>query len=156
MTERPVIRIRRAPGSEDLPLPQYMTSGAAGCDLAAWVEEPVTIPPGGRALIQTGLYVEIPPGFEGQVRPRSGLAARHGVTILNAPGTIDCDYRGMLTVVLVNFGDTDFVIRRGDRIAQLVIAPVVRAEFVEVEELTETPRGQSGFGHTGMNSAPRS
>jgi len=152
MTERPVLKFRRAPGSEDLPLPRYMTAGASGCDLPAFVEDVVVIPPGGRAMIPTGFYVEIPPGYEGQVRPRSGLAAKHGVTVLNAPGTIDADYRGMLTVVLVNLGDEDFVVRRGDRIAQLVIAPVVQAQVQETQALSDTQRGESGFGHTGMNS----
>jgi len=143
------VMVRRLPHGEGLPLPAYATEGAAGMDLRAAVEAPVTIPAGGRAMVPTGLSVEIPRGFEGQVRGRSGLAARHGVGIPNAPGTIDSDYRGEVCVILANWGDQPFVVARGERIAQLVIAPVARAELVEVEELAVSERGAGGFGHTG-------
>jgi dUTP pyrophosphatase len=127
-----------------------MTPGAAAADLRAAVNEPVTIPAGGRAMISTGLRIEIPHGYEGQVRPRSGLAARHGVTLLNSPGTIDSDYRGIVQAILVNHGTEPFTVSRGDRIAQLVIAPVTRAEFVCAASLSETVRNGGGFGHTGV------
>lgn len=130
-------------------LPTYQTEGAAGMDLFADLEEEVVLPPGGRALVPTGIAVAIPPGVEGQVRPRSGLAARNGITCLNTPGTIDSDYRGEIRVILVNLGEAPFVIRRGDRIAQLVFSPVLRAVLTEAQELAETPRGERGFGHTG-------
>ncbi|MCE5246788.1 MAG: dUTP diphosphatase [Candidatus Polarisedimenticolia bacterium] len=143
------VMVRRLPHGEGLPLPAYATEGSAGMDLRAAVEAPVTIPAGGRAMVPTGLSVEIPRGFEGQVRGRSGLAARHGVGIPNAPGTIDSDYRGEVCVILANWGDQPFVVARGERIAQLVIAPVARAELVEVEELAVSERGAGGFGHTG-------
>lgn len=130
--------------------PGYMTAGAAGMDLASAEEGSVTIAAGGRVAVSTGLALEIPEGFEGQVRPRSGLARKFGVTLTNAPGTIDSDYRGEVTVLLVNLGGEPHVIAPGDRIAQLVIAPVTRARFVEVEEdLSDTQRGSGGFGHTG-------
>lgn len=141
-----VLRVR--PGGDDLPLPQYMTAGAAGMDLLADVAEPVDIAPGARALIPTGLAVEIPPGFEAQIRPRSGLALRHGLTLLNSPGTIDSDYRGEIQVLMVNLGDRPFTVHRGERIAQMVIAPVVRAELHAVAALGESKRGAGGFGHT--------
>jgi dUTP diphosphatase len=128
-------------------LPLYATEQAAGMDLFA-VEE-AEIPPGGRAVVSTGLAVEIPAGFEGQVRPRSGMAARHGVTVLNSPGTIDSDYRGEIRVLLVNLGGEPFVVRPGDRVAQLVVSPVVRAGLLEVAELCDTARGAGGLGHTG-------
>ncbi len=133
----------------DLPLPRYMTEGAAGMDVVAAVAEPVTLRPRARALIPTGLSVAVPRGFELQVRPRSGLALRHGVTVANAPGTVDSDYRGELGVLLVNLGDAPFVVERGARIAQLVVAPVARARVELVEELDATARGAGGFGHTG-------
>ena len=129
--------------------PAYMTPGAAGADLYAAVVEPVRIAPGERSVIPIGIALEIPDGFEGQVRPRSGLAVRDGLTILNAPGTIDSDYRGELNVIVVNLGQKECWVRTGDRIAQLVIAPVVRAELRWVEDLGETDRGAGGFGHTG-------
>ena len=135
-------------GSRDL-VPAYQTKGASGMDLRADVEGEVTIPPLGRMLIPTGISVAIPPGFEGQVRPRSGLAMRSGLTCLNSPGTIDSDYRGEICVILVNLGDAPFSLRRGDRIAQLVFAPVARGVWREVEDLGPTPRGEGGFGHTG-------
>ncbi|MCX8040296.1 MAG: dUTP diphosphatase [Planctomycetota bacterium] len=143
------IALRRLPHASDLPLPAYASAGAAGLDLPAAVAQPLTIAPGARALVPTGFAIAIPEGFEGQVRPRSGLALRHGVTVLNAPGTIDSDYRGELQVLLVNLGDEPFVVARGLRIAQLVIAPLVRAILDEVEDLPATARGSGGFGSTG-------
>jgi len=128
--------------------PAYMTAGAAGMDLAS-ADGPVTLAPGQRATIGTGLLLEIPPGFEGQVRPRSGLARKHGVTLVNAPGTIDSDYRGEVAVLLVNLGATPHTIAPGDRIAQLVIAPVIQVTLQEVGALSDTTRGTGGFGHTG-------
>ena len=128
--------------------PTYATSGSAGADLRACVEQPVTIAPGERSAISTGVRLEIPDGYEGQVRPRSGLAARHGITLLNAPGTIDSDYRGEVRVVVVNLSDESYLIHPGDRIAQLVIAPVVQATFTAAD-LTESERGEGGFGSTG-------
>jgi dUTP pyrophosphatase len=147
----PIVPIRRLPHNQDLPLPAYETPGAAGMDLRAAVadDEPVILRPGARAAAPTGLALALPEGFEGQVRPRSGLAARHGVTVLNTPGTIDSDYRGEVKVILINLGEEDFTIRRGDRIAQLVIAPVTRARWAEVATLDETARGDGGFGSTG-------
>jgi dUTP pyrophosphatase len=130
--------------------PEYSSSHAAGADLRANVSENLRIAPGKRVLVPTGVRCAIPPGYEGQVRPRSGLAWKHGVTVANAPGTIDPDYRGEVKVILVNLGDDDFVIRRGDRIAQLVIAPTVTAEFEYEEELSESTRGGGGFGSTGV------
>ena len=135
-------------GSKDL-LPFYQTEGASGMDLRADIEEEVTIPPQGRALVPTGISVAIPPGMEGQVRSRSGLAIRNGVTCLNSPGTIDSDYRGEIRVILINLGAEPFSVRRGDRVAQLVFTPVARATWREVEILDPTPRGEGGFGHTG-------
>jgi dUTP pyrophosphatase len=129
--------------------PKYMSAGAAGLDLASAADEPVTLAPGGRAAVPTGLAFAIPPGFEGQVRPRSGLARKHGVTLTNAPGTIDSDYRGEVQVLLVNLGDAPHVVQPGDRIAQLVIAPVSVAELEEADSLDDTARGHGGFGHTG-------
>jgi dUTP pyrophosphatase len=136
-------------GDVEVPPPRYQTEGAAGLDLAAAVAEPLTLEPGARALVPTGWAMAIPPYFEGQVRPRSGLALRHGVTVLNAPGTVDADYRGELKVLLVNHGDAPFVVNRGDRIAQLVICPVAHAELREVAALGATSRGDGGYGSTG-------
>ncbi len=130
-------------------LPRYMSEQAAGMDLPAAIETPLTLAPGERALVPTGLALAIPPGYEGQVRPRSGLAAKHGLTLLNAPGTIDADYRGEVKVILINLGSEPVTISPGQRIAQLVIAPVTRAELTEVDELPPTPRGEGGFGHSG-------
>ncbi len=130
-------------------LPEYQTEHAAGMDLLAAVSEPLTLDPGGVLAVPTGLRLEIPPGYEGQVRPRSGLALRHGISIPNSPGTIDADYRGEVRVLLVNFGREPFVIRRGERIAQLVFAPVARATLDVGQVLSQTPRGDGGFGHTG-------
>ncbi len=147
----PTIPITRLPHAEGLPLPAYETSGAAGMDLRAAVPEdqPITLRPGSRVMAPTGLAFAVPHGFEAQVRPRSGLAAKSGVTCLNTPGTIDSDYRGEVKVILINLGDDDLIIRRGDRIAQLVIAPVIQALWAEVETLDETSRGAGGFGSTG-------
>ncbi len=143
------VAVRRVRAAADpLPLPIYQTDGAAGMDLAADVAEPLWIERGGRALVPTGIAVAIPAGFEGQVRPRSGLALRHGVTLVNSPGTIDSDYRGELQVLLINLGNERFCVRRGERIAQLVIAPVTRAVMREVDDLDSTRRGGGGFGHT--------
>ena len=148
----PVVRVRRLrPDSDsDLPLPRYMTPGAAGLDVVAAVQETVVLAPGERALIPTGLAFEIPDGFEVQVRPRSGLAFKYGVTVLNAPGTIDSDYRGEIGILLINHGDAAFEIERGERIAQLVFASVVQMQFDLVEELSSSQRGAGGFGHTGQ------
>jgi dUTP pyrophosphatase len=137
----------------DALLPRYMTDGAAGLDLAAALDVPISIAPGDRALVPTGLAMAISYGFEGQIRPRSGLAMKHGVTCLNAPGTIDADYRGEVKVLLVNHGREPFVVKSGERIAQLVVAPVARAELTEVAELTDTVRGEGGFGSTGRGGA---
>ncbi|MBO0753886.1 MAG: dUTP diphosphatase [Bradyrhizobiaceae bacterium] len=149
MTEVQVV-IRRLPHGDGLPLPAYHSEDAAGLDLVAAVAEaaPVTLAPGARALVPCGIAIALPRGFEGQVRPRSGLAARHGVTVLNAPGTIDADYRGEVMVLLVNFGTQPFAVTRGMRIAQLVVAPLARAGIVEAE-LDATARGEGGFGSTG-------
>jgi dUTP pyrophosphatase len=133
----------------DLPLPRTTTEGAAGLDLRAAVADPILLSPGERKLIPTGWRIALPEGFEAQVRPRSGLALRHGILVPNAPGTIDADYRGEIQVILMNAGSEDFEIQRGDRIAQLVVAPVVRPDWIEVESLDETERGEGGFGHTG-------
>ena len=130
-------------------IPEYMTSGAAGMDLKAAVDEKVVVPPMGRALIPTGIALSLPPGVEGQVRPRSGLAIRHGVTCLNSPGTIDADYRGEIMVILANFGEAPFCVRRGDRIAQIVFSPVLSARLAVSTGLDATARGAGGFGHTG-------
>ncbi len=145
----PVLKIRRRPGLEDLPLPQYMSAQAAGLDLQAANAEPITIAPGEIRLIPTGLFLEIPPGYEGQVRARSGLALRYGLMLPNAPGTIDADYRGELQVLLGNCGRQPYTIERGVRFAQLVIAPVAHVEVVEVRDLAHSERGGGGFGHTG-------
>jgi len=145
----PQVRVLRLPEGRDLPLPERATPHAAGYDLRARVEVPVVLHPGGRALVPTGIALALPPGHEAQVRPRSGLALRHGVTCLNSPGTIDADYRGEVSVLLVNLGTEPFTVARGDRIAQLVVARLAEAELAEVDELSDTPRGAGGFGHTG-------
>ncbi len=144
------IRVRRLPHAEGLPLPDYASEGAAGADLRAAIETEMVLEPGERAAIPTGLVVEIPAGYEGQVRPRSGLAIEAGLTVVNAPGTIDSDYRGELKVLLVNLGSEPVPIGRGDRIGQLLIAPVTRASFVESEDLSDSARGEGGFGSTGV------
>ena len=145
------IDIRQLPHGEGLALPAYQSAHAAGLDLLAAVPEasPLTLAPGQRALVPTGLTIALPPGYEAQVRPRSGLAAKHGVTVLNAPGTVDADYRGEIGVLLINHGAEPFAIRRGERIAQMVIAAVARAELVAASELSATERGSGGFGSTG-------
>jgi dUTP pyrophosphatase len=145
------VEIRQLPHGEGLALPAYQSAHAAGLDLLAAVPEdsPLTLAPGRHALVPTGLSIALPSGFEAQVRPRSGLAARHGVTVLNAPGTVDADYRGEIGVLLINHGDTPFAIRRGERIAQMVIASVTRAELVPAASLSSTKRGTGGFGSTG-------
>ena len=152
-SERVEVRIKRLLHGADLPLPDYQSALAAGLDLLAAVpaDAPIELAPGARALVPTGIAIALPPGFEGQVRPRSGLAARHGITVLNAPGTVDSDYRGELQVILVNFGAEPFVISRGMRIAQLIAAPVQRIKLVEVDALESTARAQGGFGSTGTN-----
>jgi dUTP pyrophosphatase len=145
------LRIARLPHGEDLPLPAYQSALAAGLDLYAAVpaNAPTVIAPGAHAVIPTGITIALPPGTEGQVRPRSGLAARHGVTVLNTPGTIDADYRGEVAVILINHGDAPFEVARGMRIAQLVVSPIVRVSVKETQELDETGRGAGGFGSTG-------
>jgi dUTP pyrophosphatase len=146
------VALQRLPQGEGLPVPGYMSAHAAGADLCAAVREQLTLLPGARALVPTGFSIALPPGYEAQVRPRSGLAIRSGITCLNSPGTIDADYRGEVGVVLANFGTEPFVIRRGDRIAQIVVAPVSRASFEIVDELPPTQRGDGGFGSTGVSS----
>jgi dUTP pyrophosphatase len=146
------VGVFRATGAEDLPLPHYATDGAAGADLHAAVSAVLRIEPGARALVPTGLHLALPEGYEAQVRPRSGLALRHGILLPNAPGTIDADYRGELQVILWNTGSEVFEVRRGDRIAQLVVAPVVRAHWEERSGLGATGRGAGGFGHTGRRT----
>ena len=145
------VEIRQLPHGEGLALPSYQSADAAGLDLLAAVPEtaPLILLPGEHALVPTGLSIALPSGYEAQVRPRSGLAARHGVTVLNSPGTIDADYRGEISVILINHGGAPFAVRRGERIAQMVIAPVVRAELVPVVSLSTTNRGSGGFGSTG-------
>ncbi len=146
----PTVRVKRLPHGADLDLPRYETALAAGADVRAAVSEPVILQPGERHMVPTGIAIALPPGWEAQMRPRSGLAAKHGIACVNAPGTIDADYRGELKVILINHGAEDFTINRGDRIGQMVIAPVWQARFEEVEELDETARGQGGFGSTGV------
>lgn len=141
--------VQRLPHAADLPLPAYQSAGAAGFDLRAAVVEPVTLAPGARALVPTGLAMALPPGHEGQVRPRSGLAVRHGVTVLNSPGTVDADYRGEVMVALVNLGDEPFTVTRGMRVAQMVVAAHATIVVEPVDALDETPRGAGGFGSTG-------
>ncbi len=145
------VLIQREPDAEDLPLPQYATPGSAGADLYAAVEAPVVLQPGERRRISTGIRIALPPGYEAQVRPRSGLADRYGLSMVNAPGTIDSDYRGVIQVILINLGQQPITIQRGDRIAQLVIAPVARAIWQEVEHLPQTERAEGGFGSTGIS-----
>jgi len=144
------IQIKRLPHGSDIPLPKYMTAHAAGMDLFAAVGQEITIGSGERALVPTGISIALPEGYEAQVRPRSGLAIQSGISVLNTPGTIDADYRGEVCVILVNHDSKPFVVKRGDRIAQMVIKEVVKAEFEEVNELPETHRNSGGFGHTGI------
>jgi dUTP pyrophosphatase len=149
------VPIQRLPGGEDLPLPSYATAGAAGLDVCAAVEADVEIPPGERALIASGFAIAVPEGWEAQVRPRSGLALRHGLLLPNAPGTVDSDYRGEVKIIVLNAGKEPVTVRRGDRIAQLVFAAVPRVSWEECERLPETPRGAGGFGHTGREAPGR-
>jgi dUTP diphosphatase len=148
------VRVKRLPHAADLPLPAYQSALAAGLDLMAAVpaDAPVVIAPGGRAMIPTGIAIALPPGSEGQVRPRSGLAARHGVTVLNSPGTVDADYRGEINVILVNLGAEPFTVARGTRIAQLIIASIMQATICDSANLDETTRGVGGFGSTGTGT----
>jgi len=151
LPERVPVQVKRLPHGQGLELPRYATEGAAGMDVLS--AEDLTLAPGGRHAVATGLAVAIPPGYEIQVRPRSGLALKHGISVPNTPGTIDSDYRGELKVILINHGTEPFAIRRGDRVAQLVVAPVTLAEWSEVAELDETLRGSGGFGSTGGHAA---
>jgi len=144
------VRVLRLPHGADLELPQYMTAGAAAADIRAAVEAPLSIAPGAIVVVPTGLAIEIPHGWELQIRPRSGLAVKHGVTVINAPATIDADYRGEAKVALVNLGAEPFTIERGMRIAQVLLAPVTRAAWQEADALTPTARGEGGFGHSGV------
>jgi len=144
------VMIRRKAGCQDVPLPRYMSAHAAGMDVCAACDGEVTISPGEIRLIPCGFYMAVPPGYEAQMRPRSGLAMKHGVVLPNSPGTIDADYRGEVCVILGNIGGEPFVVTRGMRIAQMIIAPVTQAVVVEVEQLDQTPRGAGGFGHTGV------
>jgi dUTP pyrophosphatase len=147
------VPVRRLVEAADLPLPAYATAGSAGLDLIAAVTAPVTIAPGGRALIPTGLAIQLPEGYEAQIRPRSGLALKHGITVLNAPGTVDSDYRGEVSVLLVNLGDQPVTLSRGERVAQLVVAAVQRIVWSEQTELDQTARGVGGYGSTGRGAA---
>ena len=151
MSSKVKVAIRQLPHAEGLALPAYQSAHAAGLDLLAAVPEdsPLILAPGARAQVPTGLTVALPPGYEAQIRPRSGLAAKHGVTVLNSPGTVDADYRGEINVLLINHGESPFPIRRGERIAQMVIAPVVQAQLVPAASLSTTDRGSGGFGSTG-------
>jgi dUTP pyrophosphatase len=144
------IRIKKKPGCEDLPTPRYMSKGSSGMDIYADIDGELTISPGEIRLVSAGIYMSIPEGFEIQVRPRSGLAVKHGISIVNTPGTIDSDYRGLLGIILINHGKQPFAIKRGDRIAQIVVNKVIQADLTVVDELDETARSHGGFGHTGV------
>ena len=147
--EQLTLRLQRLRPAADLPLPQYMTPGSAGIDLQADIESHIEVAAGEWQLVPTGIAIEVPIGYEAQIRPRSGLAVKHGLSLLNSPGTIDSDYRGEIQVILVNHGGESYRVERGDRIAQMVIAPVARVTIEEVESLSATTRGEGGFGHTG-------
>jgi dUTP pyrophosphatase len=147
----PVLKIEVLFGNEDLELPSYATDGAAGLDLRAALKESFTLKPGERGIVPTGLKLAIPAGYEGCVRPRSGLAMKHGLTLTNSPGTIDSDYRGEVKILMINLGDEPVVLQRGDRVAQLLISPVAHAQVIKVESLDDTVRGEGGFGHTGVH-----
>ena len=149
-TKTLAVKVKRLPNGEGLDLPRYETALAAGCDVRAAIDAPIVLKPGERFMVPTGLAIALPPGWEAQMRPRSGLAAKHGIACVNAPGTIDADYRGELKVILINHGAEDFAIKRGERIGQMVFAPVFQARFEEVEELDDTERGAGGFGSTGV------
>lgn len=144
------VKIKKKESARDLPVPSYATNGASGVDLYADVNEDVVLSPKDIKLISCGIYITIPEGYEAQIRPRSGLALKHGISIVNTPGTIDSDYRGLVNLILVNFGKKDYVIKRGQRLAQMMIQEVVRADFQEVDRLDETVRSGGGFGHTGI------
>lgn len=144
------VMIKQLPGSENLPLPRYMTPHAAGMDLYAALTDDIILTPGERALVPAGIAIALSEGYEAQIRPRSGLAIKHGITLLNAPGTIDADYRGEIKIIMANLGQEPFTIRRGERIAQMVIAPVITGNLSTVENLPETERSSGGFGHTGL------
>ena len=148
--DKVVVNIKKKDNCEDLPLPAYMSSGSAGMDLYADVDVEVTLEPGRIKLVSAGIYISLPQGFEAQIRPRSGLAIKHGIGIVNCPGTIDADYRGLINIIMINFGPSSYAIKRGTRIAQMVIKRVTQAEFKVVNELDETVRNASGFGHTGV------
>ncbi|MCB0219015.1 MAG: dUTP diphosphatase [Chrysiogenetes bacterium] len=150
MPQIPIAVQRLHPGAR---LPEYQTPGAAGADLYACLDNPLALAPHTRVMVPTGLAIEVPPGYEAQVRPRSGLAAKHGIGVPNSPGTIDSDYRGEVKVILINMGSEDYEIHHGDRIAQMVIAPVVQGAFKEVENLSDTERGEGGFGSTGVRKS---
>lgn len=152
------VKVMREAEAIGLPLPQYASNDSAGLDLVAALpaDKPLTLLPGRRALVTTGLRIALPAGYEGQIRPRSGLALSHGVGIVNSPGTLDADYRGVLQVILINWGDAPFIVYRGDRIAQLIVAPVTRALLIETETLDATDRGEGGFGSTGITTSPKS
>lgn len=144
------VKIKRKESAKDLPIPAYATAGSSGVDLYADVEDEVTISPGEIKLISCGIYIELPEGYEAQIRPRSGLALKHGITMVNTPGTIDSDYRGLVNLIVINHGKEEFVIKHGHRLAQMVFGEITRADFVEMEELAETGRAHGGFGHTGV------
>ncbi|WP_176083612.1 dUTP diphosphatase [Martelella sp. HB161492] len=150
LDDLPALKLKRLDNAAGIDPPAYETSGSAGMDIRAAIDEPLTLAPGARALVPTGFVFEIPEGFEAQVRPRSGLAIKNGITCLNSPGTIDSDYRGEVKVILINHGDADFVIERGMRIAQIVIAPVTQLKIALVSDVTDTQRGSGGFGSTGV------
>ena len=143
------ISLKRKKGCEDLPLPKYATPGSSGMDLTADVEGEVVLMPGEIKLISTGIYLSIPDGFEAQIRPRSGLALKHGISLVNTPGTIDSDYRGLVSLIMINHGSAPFVIKRGERVAQMVLQEVIKADIVVVDDLDDTVRAAGGFGHTG-------
>ena len=145
------LKVRRVRANQDLPLPSYQSPQSSGLDLLADIQDAVIIKKGQRALVPTGLSLEIPSGYEAQIRPRSGLAIKNGVSLVNTPGTIDADYRGEVCVIMINLGAEDFVIKRGDRIAQMVLAPVIQVQVIEVQDLGETKRGAGGFGSTGTS-----
>lgn len=148
--ERVVVGVRRLPNNEDIALPSYSSEGSSGMDLRACVKEPELLGPGEIKLIPTGLSLSLPPGYEVQIRPRSGLALKHGIGMVNSPGTVDSDYRGEIGIVLINWGSEAFTIHRGDRIAQMVVSRICRADLVDMKDLDPTSRGSGGFGHTGV------
>jgi dUTP pyrophosphatase len=150
MTKTIEVKIKTAESIKNLPLPKYETVGSAGMDLSANIDSSVILAKGQRKLIPTGLFIGLPHGYEAQIRPRSGLAIKHGITVLNTPGTIDSDYRGEIMVILINLSDTDFIIENGMRIAQMIISPIVQADLIKVDSLDDTHRGDRGFGSTGI------